>query len=83
MKNSILGLEGVNLLSREQQKNVFGGLVAPVGPGGYYPCTETPTNKCTTDAECKDKNSSSYCYQHGCYSGGTLVKYNSCQFVRD
>lgn len=36
MKNSILSLEGVEVLSKNQQKNVYGGLFAPVDDGGDF-----------------------------------------------
>ncbi|MFT7251510.1 MAG: hypothetical protein ACI9FW_001250 [Flavobacterium sp.] len=38
MKNSILSLEGVEVLSKNQQKNVYGGKVAPEEAGGGRNC---------------------------------------------
>jgi hypothetical protein len=83
MKKSILSLEGVIKLSKNQQKNIFGGLYLSQSFSDASACAETPSNKCSSDSDCTAKKSNSYCYTHSCESNGNTVSYKSCQFVRD
>lgn len=83
MKKSILNLEGVSGLSRNQQKNIIGGIGSVQEIEDPIACYETPTNKCTSDTECKAKHPRSYCFLHACLFNGQRVEFRSCQFVYD